>query len=137
MRESFACLREPHERPLALCFGINIVHNVQYINRPMPDYLGEFEQLILLALARLGDDAYGVTIRATLIERTKRKPSFGAIYSTLRRLEGKGLVRSFAGEPEAVRGGRAKKHVVLTPRGRAALREAHAAVVRMAEGVSL
>jgi PadR family transcriptional regulator PadR len=102
----------------------------------MADYLGEFEQLILLALARLGEDAYGVSIRATLIERTKRKPSFGAIYSTLRRLEGKGLVRSFAGEPEAVRGGRAKKHVVLTPRGRAALREAHAAVVRMAEGVS-
>ena len=103
----------------------------------MAAYLGEFEQLILLALARLGDDAYGVTIRATLIERTKRKPSFGAIYSTLRRLEGKGLVRSFPGKPEAVRGGRAKKHVVLTPRGRAALREAHTAVVRMAEGVSL
>jgi DNA-binding PadR family transcriptional regulator len=103
----------------------------------MTAYLGEFEQLILLALARLGGDAYGVTIRATLIERTRRKPSFGAIYSTLRRLEAKGLVRSFAGEPQAVRGGRAKKHVVLTARGRAALREAHVAVVRMAEGISL
>src|SRR5262249_10771905 len=103
----------------------------------MADYLGEFEQLILLALARLGEDAYGVTIRTTLVERTKRKPSFGAIYSTLRRLEAKGLGPPFAGEPEAVRGGRAKKHVVLTARGRAALREAHAAVVRMAEGVSL
>jgi DNA-binding PadR family transcriptional regulator len=101
------------------------------------EYLGEFEQLILLALARLGEDAYGVTIRQTLIERTKRTPSFGAVYSTLRRMEDKGLVRSFAGEPEAVRGGRAKKHVVLTPKGRAALREAHAAVVRMAEGLSL
>jgi PadR family transcriptional regulator PadR len=103
----------------------------------MAAYLGEFEQLILLALARLGENAYGVTIRATLIERTQRKPSFGAIYSTLRRMEDKGLVRSFAGEPEPVRGGRAKKHVVLTPRGRAALRESHAAVVRMAEGVLL
>ena len=103
----------------------------------MADYLGEFEQLIVLALARLGDDAYGVTIRATLIERTNREPSFGAIYSTLRRLEDKGLVRSFAGEPAPVRGGRAKKHVVLTRRGRAALREAHAAIVQMAEGVSL
>ena len=81
----------------------------------MADYLGEFEQLILLALARLGEDAYGVSIRATLIERTKRRPSFGAIYSTLRRMEDKGLVRSFAGAPEAVRGGRAKKHVVLRP----------------------
>jgi hypothetical protein len=52
-------------------------------------------------------------------------------------MEDKGLVRSFSGEPEHVRGGRAKKHVVLTARGRAALREAQAAFVRMAEGVSL
>jgi DNA-binding PadR family transcriptional regulator len=102
----------------------------------MPDYLGEFEQLILFALARLGDDAYGVTIRQTLEERTRRSSSFGAIYSTLRRLEQKGLVRSRLGTPEAVRGGRAKKHVALTPRGRAALRESHAAIVRMAEGVA-
>ena len=109
--------------------------NVQYIDR-VADYLGEFEQLILLALARLGDDAYGVTIRDTLAERAGRRPSFGAIYSTLRRLEQKGLVRSFLGQPEAVRGGKAKKHVVLTPRGRAALRESHAAILRMAEGVA-
>jgi PadR family transcriptional regulator, regulatory protein PadR len=102
----------------------------------MADYLGEFEHLVLLALARLGEDAYGVTIRQTLEERTGRQPSFGAIYSTLRRLEGKGLVRSFLGDPEPVRGGKAKKHVVLTPRGRAAMRDAHAAVVRMAEGVA-
>lgn len=102
----------------------------------MGDYLGEFEQLVLLALARLGDDAYGVTIRETLIERTGRQPSFGAIYSTLRRMEEKGLVRSVLGEPEAVRGGRAKKFVTLTARGRAALRESHSAVMRMAEGVS-
>lgn len=102
----------------------------------MADYLGEFEQLILLALARLGDEAYGVTIRDTLEERAGRTPSFGAIYSTLRRLEQKGLVRSFLGEPEAVRGGKAKKFVVLTPRGRRALRESHAAIVRMAEGVA-
>jgi len=102
----------------------------------MADYLGEFEQLILLALARLGEDAYGRTIREILRERTKRRPSFGAIYSTLRRLEEKGLVRSFLGAPEAVRGGRGKKHVVLTARGWAALREAHGAIARMAEGVS-
>ena len=102
----------------------------------MPDYLGEFEQLILLALARLGDDAYGVTIRDTLVERSGREPSFGAIYSTLRRLEQKGLVTSVWSEPEAVRGGRAKKLVALTPRGKAALRESHAAVMRMAEGVA-
>ena len=102
----------------------------------MPDYyLGEFEQLVTFALARLGDEAYGVTIRQTLASHIGRQPSLGAIYSTLRRLEEKGLVRSWQGEPEAVRGGRAKKFVALTPRGQAALREAHRAVVRMAEGV--
>ena len=102
----------------------------------MPAYLGEFEQLILLSLARLGDDAYGVTIRDTLAERAGRRASFGAIYSTLRRLEQKGLVQSRFGDPEAVRGGRAKKYVALTPRGTAALREAHAALLRMADGVA-
>lgn len=108
---------------------------MQYI-KAVPDYLGEFEQLILLALARLGTDAYGVTIREVLVERTGRQTSFGAIYSTLRRLEQKGLVESAWGEPEAVRGGRAKKLVALTPRGKAALRESHSAVMRMAEGVT-
>ena len=107
---------------------------MQYIDR-VPDYLGEFEVLILLALARLGDDAYGVTVRRTLIERAGRNASFGAIYSTLRRLEQKGLVRSAYGDPEPVRGGRAKKHVALTARGHAALRQTHAALLRMAAGV--
>ena len=102
----------------------------------MSGYLGEFEQLVLLALARLGDDAYGVTIRDTLAERAGRQTSFGAIYSTLRRLEAKGLVRARLGEPEAVRGGRAKKYVALTARGRVALRDSHSALARMAEGLA-
>jgi DNA-binding PadR family transcriptional regulator len=101
----------------------------------VPDYLGEFEQLVLLALARLGDEAYGVTIRQALVERAGRQASFGAIYSTLRRLEAKGLVRSAYGDPEPVRGGRAKKYVALTARGRTALRQTHAALLRMADGV--
>ncbi len=103
--------------------------------RLVPDYLGEFEQFVLLALARLGDEAYGVTIRQTLVERAGRHVSFGAIYSTLRRLEEKGLVRSAYGDPEPVRGGRAKKHVALTARGRSALRHSHTALLRMASGV--
>jgi PadR family transcriptional regulator, regulatory protein PadR len=100
------------------------------------DYLGEFEQLILLSLAQLGDDAYGNTIRQLLAARAARKASFGAIYSTIRRLEAKGLVRSFKGEPEAVRGGRAKKYVVLTRQGRAALKASHTAILKMAEGLT-
>jgi PadR family transcriptional regulator PadR len=100
-------------------------------------YLGEFEYLILLAIARLGEAAYGVTIRETLIKRAERPASFGAIHSTLRRLEGKGLVRFSLSDPEPVRGGRAKKYVALTPLGRAALKEAQAAFHRMALGVTL
>jgi PadR family transcriptional regulator PadR len=101
----------------------------------MPDYLGEFEQLILLALVRLGPAAYGVTIRETLRERAGRDVSFGAIYSTLRRLEVKGLVRSSVGDPEPVRGGRAKKHVAITPRGRSAVGNAQRVFGRMAAGL--
>jgi len=114
---------------------LDLLCNVQYI-QPVIEYLGEFETLVLLALARLGDDAYGVTIRDTLAERAGRRASFGAVYSTLRRLEAKGLVRSRLGDPEAVRGGRAKKYVALTVRGRAALRDTHTALARMAEGVA-
>jgi PadR family transcriptional regulator PadR len=109
------------------------MHIEHYID--VPDYLGEFEQLVLLALTRLGDDAYGVTIRDTLRERTGRDVSFGAIYSTLRRLEAKGLVTSSLGDPEPVRGGRAKKYIVILPRGRVALGEAQRAFKRMSEGL--
>jgi DNA-binding PadR family transcriptional regulator len=101
----------------------------------MADYTGEFEYLVLLALARLGDEAHGVNIRRTLAERTSRRTSFGAVYSTLRRLEAKGLVRSRMGQPEPVRGGRARKYVTLSARGRAAIRQAHATFARMADGV--
>ena len=101
----------------------------------MSDYLGEFEQLVLLALIRLGNSAYGVTIRDTLRERASRDASFGAIYSTLRRLEAKRLVRSTLGDPSPVRGGRAKKYVAITARGREAVREAQRAFGRMADGL--
>ena len=101
----------------------------------MPDSLGEFEQLILLAIIRLGDDAYGVTIRTTLREIAGRVASFGAIYSTLRRLEAKGLVRSRVGDPTPVRGGRGKKYVAMTARGRQAIRESQRAFGRMAQGM--
>jgi PadR family transcriptional regulator PadR len=102
----------------------------------MPDYLGEFEHLLLLAVLRLGEEAYGVSLRQTLRERAGRDASFGAIYSTLRRLEQKGLVRSSLGDPEPVRGGRGKKYVALTPRGQLAVRSAHRAMRRMADGLA-
>jgi DNA-binding PadR family transcriptional regulator len=61
--------------------------------------LGEFEQVVLLAILRLGDDAYGVTIRAEIEKCTGREPAPGALYTTLDRLEDKSLVRSRTGDP--------------------------------------
>jgi PadR family transcriptional regulator PadR len=85
------------------------------------DYLGEFEQLVLLALMRLGEGAYGVTIRQEIEARTGRDVSLGSIYPTLHRLEEKELVSSYNGEPTATRGGRSKRHFRLEPSGHNAL----------------
>ena len=83
--------------------------------------LGDFEQLVLLALVRLGSDAYGVSVRQEIEDRTGRDVSLGAIYKTLDRLAAKGLVRSWLGEPSAQRGGRRKRHYRVEARGEDAL----------------
>ncbi len=85
-------------------------------------FLGEFEQIVLLAIMRLGPDAYGVTIRREIEARTGRSVSLGAIYPTLHRLEEKGFVSSYTGEPTATRGGRAKRHFLIEASGMAAAR---------------
>ena len=85
--------------------------------------LGEFEAQVLAALLWLEDEAYGVAIRQQIERRTGRAPSIGAVYTTLNRLEKKGLVKSRLGEPTAERGGRAKKYFEALPQGRAALAE--------------
>ena len=100
------------------------------------DYLGEFEHIVLLALMRLGNDAYGVTVRREIEERTKRAVSIGAIYATLDRLETKGLVRSYTGEPTAARGGRAKRHFQVTRRGVVAVNRTHDALRNMSDGLA-
>jgi DNA-binding PadR family transcriptional regulator len=86
--------------------------------------LGPLELTILLAVARLGDDAYGLSIRRDLAARTGRDHSVGAIYTTLGRLEAKGLVTSRMTEPLPVRGGRSRREFQLTGAGARALREA-------------
>jgi PadR family transcriptional regulator PadR len=68
--------------------------------------LGEFEQLVLLALLRLGDSPYAVPVREEICRRTGRAVSLGAVYKTLERLDGKGYVSSFSGDPTPERGGR-------------------------------
>lgn len=97
--------------------------------------LGEFEHLVLLAVMRLGDEAYGATIRREIETRVRRELSISATYVTLERLEGKGLVRSWVGEPTALRGGRRRKHVGLTARGRKELAASHRAFRVMADGL--
>src|SRR6185312_391157 len=79
--------------------------------------LGEFEQIVLLAILRLDERAYGVTIREEIAAKTGRDPSPGALYTTLARLEEKGLLQSRLGEPTRDRGGRAKRFVKVTGAG--------------------
>lgn len=99
------------------------------------DYLGEFEHLVLLAILQLGDDAYGVRIRELIEERASRRVSFGAVYSTLRRMERKGYVKSSMGEPEPVSGGRARKYFAVTAGGRALVIQARRRLESMSQGL--
>jgi len=96
---------------------------------------GEFELLTLLAVARLGDGAYGVTVRETLEERTSRTVTLGAIYKTLGRLESKGLVEVTVAPPTAERGGRRKKMYALTTEGRAAVQGSLSDLRSLARGL--
>ncbi|MDX1494342.1 MAG: helix-turn-helix transcriptional regulator, partial [Longimicrobiales bacterium] len=87
-------------------------------------FLGEFEQVVLLAVAQLEGRGYGVSIRREIDERGGRDVSIGAVYATLSRLEDKGFLSSWEGEPTAKRGGRARRYYRLEPSGARALRAA-------------
>jgi DNA-binding PadR family transcriptional regulator len=101
------------------------------------DYLGEFEHLILLALLRLNDQAYGVTVRQEIQLRTDRDVSIGAVYATLDRLETKGYVKSRQGDPTPERGGRSKRFFRVTARGVAAVNRTQQALHSMTQGLDL
>jgi PadR family transcriptional regulator, regulatory protein PadR len=101
------------------------------------DYLGEFEHIIVLALLRLEDRAYGVTVRQEIESRTDREVSIGAVYATLERLETKGYVKSHRGDPTPERGGRSKRFFRVTPRGVAAVNRAQRALQSMTDGLDL
>jgi PadR family transcriptional regulator len=103
----------------------------------VPINLGEFEQLILLAILRLRDDAYGVTIRAELANRAGRTVAPGAMYTALDRLETKGLIASRMSDPTPQRGGRAKRHVTVTAAGMKALTRSVQAYERLLDGLNL
>jgi PadR family transcriptional regulator, regulatory protein PadR len=99
------------------------------------EFLGEFEQLVLLALIRLGDDAYGMAVRRELEARAERDVSIGAVYATLDRLESKGLVRARSGEAGEERGGRPRKCFTITAAGGRALERSQQALRQMLEGL--
>ena len=98
--------------------------------------LGTLELAAILAVVRLGDDAYGLAVRADLAERMGRDYSVGAIYTTLQRLEDKGLLRSRASEPLPIRGGRSRRHFSVTGAGARALREAERNAAALWAGVN-
>ena len=97
--------------------------------------LGPHEQLILLAILRIGEEAYGMTIRREVEQRSHRDISIGAVYTTLERLQRKGYVRSYMGSATAERGGRAKRHYRITAKGERALKESHDVLRSMTEGL--
>ena len=97
--------------------------------------LGELEELVLLAVLRLGEEAYGARIREELREEAGRSATIGTIYVTLMRSEEKGLLRSWMGEPSSVRGGKAKRYFALLPAGVAALEHTRRVREHMWKGV--
>jgi|SRR3954452_2069131 PadR family transcriptional regulator PadR len=100
------------------------------------DFVGEFELYVMLALAHLGDDAYGVTIRREIEARTSRTVAIGAVYATLARLEDKGLVRFKLSDPQPVQGGRARKYFTLSRSGVRMLRHSTLMLAQMIAGLS-
>src|SRR5438094_188815 len=103
----------------------------------MSEYLGEFEQIVLLAIVRLGEEAYGVPIRREIEKRADRHVSVGALYSTLDRLEAKGYVHSWFADATPQRGGRSKRFFRLLPEGAEALARSKSMLDRMWQGVKV
>lgn len=96
------------------------------IRHYMKEYLGEFEELVLLTVASLSGDAYGVSIKEDIEKRTDRNISLGALHSTITKLEEKRYLKSWLGEPTQERGGRRKRYFELTHEGKVALHQTKA-----------
>jgi PadR family transcriptional regulator PadR len=97
--------------------------------------LGDVEQLVLMGVLRLAEGAYGAAIRQEIHARSGRDVSINAVYTTLERLDTKGLLRSWTGDPTPQRGGRRRKHYALRPAGIEALRQAYHTFTAMADGI--
>ena len=97
--------------------------------------LGEFEHIVLLAILRLGDEAYAIPIRQEIEERTGRSVARGALYTALERLEGQHCLRSRMSQPLPARGGRSRRYFTVTPAGLAAIRESRRTLLRLWHGL--
>jgi PadR family transcriptional regulator PadR len=105
------------------------------MTRTPPPVLGEFEQIVMLALLRLGADAYGATVCAEIEKRGGRGVSVSAVHTTLERLEQKGLVKSRIGDPTPQRGGKRKRHYEMAPLGMKSLQASYRSIRSMADGI--
>lgn len=126
-----------------LCKGVFEAQQADILNyvikiKPADFYaplLGEFELLVLLALVRLGNGAYGAAIGREIRERTSRDAAVGTLYMALARLQQKKMIASYVGMPVRQRGGRRRKHYIIDADGQKALGRAYRAVAAMAEGI--
>ncbi len=117
-----------------LCW-YHILNNVKHIQDYYAPVIGEFEQLTLLALVRLGNGAYGATIRREIRDRTQRDVAIGTVYMTLARLEAKKMICSYIGNPSRHRGGRRRKHYLIDAEGQRALGRAYRTLKAMSAGI--
>ena len=124
---SFRNSQKGLDRPVGLFYYVETVAK--------GDYLGEFEQIVLVALLQLGTNAYGMAVRREIEQRTDRRVSIGAVYATLERLEAKGYVSSFAGDPTPERGGRAKRFFAITAGGLREVKAAKKALTQLWRGI--
>jgi PadR family transcriptional regulator PadR len=99
------------------------------------DYLGNFELMVLLAVLRVGDDAYGVPVSRELEAQSRQEVAVASVYAALQRLEEKGLVTSYVGEPTPERGGRAKRYFKVTAQGLREIRTTQRTLTRLWRGV--
>lgn len=98
---------------------------------------GRFEEIVLLAVARLEGEGYGLSVLREIEDRAGESPAIGAVYATLERLEAKGWIRSSMGEATPVRGGRARRLYAVEPSGVRALRHARRALDQLWDGLEL
>jgi len=114
---------------------VDLLHRRVRFQMTEKAFLGEFEQMVLLAILRMGDNAYAVPVRSEIEERAERRVSRGALYTTLERLEAKGFVESIMRDPTSERGGRSRRTYSVAAPGLEALENSRAAMASLWQGL--